>query len=102
TVLHVDEVDIDFGAGYDEEAALELDNHWRLWMFDLEAETARPIDGIEGIGSGFFWANFDGRTFVFVPNADWSASTVFEIDIDGNATPRFTSTGFINDWIRVR
>jgi hypothetical protein len=102
TVLHVDEVDIDFSAGYSEEAALELDSHWRLWMFDLEAETARPIEGIDGIGSGFFWANFEGRTFLFVPNVDWSQSTVFDLDIEGNATRRFDSTGFINDWIRVR
>jgi hypothetical protein len=102
TVLHVDEVDIDFGAGYAEDEALELDDHWRLWMFDLEEETARPIEGIEGISSGFSWAVFDGRTFVFVPNADWSSTTVFELDTDGIATMRFESTGFINDWVRVR
>jgi len=102
TVLHSDEVDIDFSAGYDEEEALELDNHWRLWLFDLDAETARPIDGIEGIGSGFFWANFDGRTFIFVPNADWSRSSVYELDVDGTSTKRFETRGFINDWIRVR
>jgi len=102
TVLHTDEVNIDFSAGYDEDEAAELDNHWRLWLFDLEAETARPIEGIEGIGSGFFWANFEGRTFLFVPNEDWSQSSVFELDTDGNATKRFESAGFINDWIRVR
>ena len=71
-------------------------------MFDLEEETARPIEGIEGISSGFSWAVFDGRTFVFVPNADWSSTTVFELDTDGIATKRFESTGFINDWVRVR
>jgi hypothetical protein len=102
TVLHTDEVDIDYSAGYDEEAAAELDSHWRLWFFDLEAETARPIEGIDDVGSGFFWANFEGRTFLFAPNLDWSRSSVFELDTDGNATKRFESAGFINDWIRVR
>lgn len=102
TVLHVDEAGIDFSRGYDEEDALALDSHWRLWLFDLESETARPIDGVEGIGAGFFYAEFDGRAFVSVPNADWSRSSVFEIGIDGTATKRFESTGFINDWIRVR
>jgi hypothetical protein len=101
TVMHVDEVDFDFSV-YDEEDALELDNHWRLWLFDLETETARPIEGIEGISSGFSSATFDDRTFVFVPNADWSRTSVFEIDTDGRATPRFETAGFINDWIRVR
>lgn len=102
TVLHTDELDLDFSAGYDEDEAAELDNHWRLWLFDLEAETAQPIEGIEGIGSGFFWANFEDRTFLFVPDADWSQSSVFELDTDGTATKRFESAGFINDWIRVR
>jgi hypothetical protein len=101
TVLHVDEVDLDFSV-YDEDEALELDNHWRLWIFDLEAETARPIEGVEGISSGFSSATFDGRTFVFVPNADWSRTSVFELDTDGAATKRFETTGFVNDWIRVR
>ena len=102
TVLHVDEVDIDFTSGYDPDEAALLDEHWRLWLFDLEAQSARPVENIQGIGRGWFWANFEGRTFVFVPNADWSRSTVFELDTDGNATERFQSNGFINDWIRIR
>lgn len=101
TVIRVDEVDIDFSV-YDEKEALELDNHWGLWLFDLEAETARPIEGVDGIAGGFFYAEFDGRSFVAVPNAEWSRSQVYEIDTEGTATPRFESTGFINDWIRVR
>jgi hypothetical protein len=102
TVLHADEANIDFSAGYDEEESYELDNHWHLWLFDLEAETAKPIEGIEGVGSGFFWSILDGRTFLFVPDADWSRSSVFELDTDGNATKRLEVTGYINDWIRVR
>ena len=103
TVLHVDEVDTDFGAGYDEDEALALDGHYRLWLFDLEAETAAPITGIdENPGSGFFWANFEGRTFLFVPNAEWSRSTVYELDASGHASRRFATAGFINDWIRIR
>jgi hypothetical protein len=102
TVLHTDEVELDFTGAYDEEEAAELDAHWRLWLFDLEAETALPIDGIDGVASGWFWASFDGRSFVFVPNADWSVSKVFEVDLEGNATERFSATGLISDWIRVR
>jgi hypothetical protein len=39
---------------------------------------------------------------VFVPNADWSRSTVFELDAEGNAEARFETIGFINDWVRIR
>lgn len=102
SVLHVDEVDIDFSV-YDEEESWELDNHWKLWVFDMETQSGTPIEGIEeAVGSGFFSASIDGRTFLFVPNTDWSRSSVYELDLDGQALKRFETTGFINDFIRVR
>jgi hypothetical protein len=102
TVLHVDEVEIDFSAGYDDEAAAELDTHWRLWLFDLQNETASPIQGIDTIDSGFLWANFDGRSFVFVPYADWGRSKIFELGADSSATEVFDTDGVVNEWLRVR
>ena len=102
TVLHTDELAIDFTQPYNEEDALEVDLHWRLWLFDLEAETARPIENIGAIDSAFLWSVFEGRTFLFVPYSDWSRSKVFELDADGNATERFETTGFVNEWIRIR
>lgn len=102
TVLHTDELNIDFTQPYDPDVAAELDLHWRLWLFDLEAETARPIANIGAIDSAFLWSVFDGRTFVFVPYADWSRSKVFELDAEGNATERYETTGVVNEWIRVR
>jgi hypothetical protein len=102
TVLHVDEVSGDFASGYDEELALELDQHYRLWELDLDAETARPIEEIASSGSGFNLAEIDGRTFVFVPDAEWSKTTVFELEPDGRARPRFTASGVVNNWIRLR
>jgi hypothetical protein len=102
TVLPVDEVSGDFSAGYDEELALELDSHWRLWQLDLSEETARPIDEIEAIGSGFSMAQIDGRTFVFVPNQDWTVTTVFELEADGHARERFSVPGILNNFTKVR
>jgi len=102
TVLHTDELNIDFTQPYNEDDALEVDLHWRLWLFDLTAETARPIENIGAIDSAFLWSVFEGRTFVFVPYSDWSRSKVFELDAAGNATERFEATGFVNEWIRIR
>jgi hypothetical protein len=102
TVLHTDELNIDFTQPYDEVDATEVDQHWRLWLFDLEAQTARPIDNIGSIDSAFLWSVFDGRTFVFVPYSDWSRSKVFELDVEGNATERFEAIGVVNEWIRIR
>lgn len=102
TVLHVDEVEGDFSAGYDEELAYELDNHYRLWLFDLEAERATPVEGIENVSFGFNMSVLDGRTFVFVPDSEWSSTTVYELDGRGAAEARFTVTGVVNNWLAVR
>lgn len=102
TVLHVDEVEIDFAAGYDERAAAELDAHWRLWLFDLEAESAREVRGLGATESGFNWANFETRTFVLLPYDGWARTKVFEIDAEGNATERFDTVGNVSEWLRVR
>lgn len=102
SVLHVDEVSGDFSSGYDEALALELDSHWRLWWFDLETETAAPIEGVQAVGSGFNISILDGRTFLFAPNADWSETTVFELDEAGEADERFVVAGVANNWVKLR
>jgi hypothetical protein len=102
TVLHLDEVSGDFTSGYDEELALELDAHWRLWWFDLEAETANLIDEIGSSGSGFNLSTLGGRTFVFVPNGDWSETTAFELGPDGHGSERFRVPGLLNNWLQLR
>jgi hypothetical protein len=102
TVLHVEEVNADFDAGYDEDVATELDSHYRLWLFDLEAESAKPVDGIDSVASGFNVTTLDGRIFVFVPNADWSETSVHELELDGVATERFAIEGLVNNWVKIR
>ncbi|MEY4546314.1 MAG: hypothetical protein RL685_2509, partial [Pseudomonadota bacterium] len=102
TALHVDQANVDFSAGYDETAAASLEPLWRLWAFDLRSETAQEVAGLGAIGQSFNWARFDDRTFVAVPNTEWSRTKVFEIDASGNASERFESTGWVGEWIRVR
>jgi hypothetical protein len=102
TVLHVDEVEGDFAAGYDPDLAEELGSHWRLWLFDLEQETAQPIQGIGATSSSFSMDSVDDRTFVFVPKEDYSETTVYELDLQGEATARFTVEGLVSRLIRLR
>jgi hypothetical protein len=101
SVLHTDEVDGDYSAGFDEELAQQLNSHWRLWLFDLETQTARPIQGIGNTSSGFNMEIMDERAFVFVTDPEWSQTTVYEIEQDSAATARFTVNGLVNNWIRV-
>jgi hypothetical protein len=44
----------------------------------------------------------DDRTFVFLPKEDYSETTVYELDLEGEATERFTVEGAVSRWLRVR
>jgi len=102
SVLHYEEVTTDFSGGYDEDVAGELEEHWRLWLFDLENETATEVEGIGAMNSGFHWASFDGHALVFVPYEGWGRTRVYEVDSEGEATQRFDTLGRVSEWIRVR
>lgn len=102
TVLHLDEVEGDFESGYDADLAEELDAHWRLWLFDLEQESAQPIQGIGAVSSTFSMDSVDDRTFVFLPDPDSAETTVYEVDLDGEASARFSVDGRVSRLIRLR
>lgn len=105
-VLHHEELDVDFSGPFDatvEERAWSSGPHWRLWMFDLDAEEAHPVEGIDvDIGSGAQFAVLEGRTFVFLPYLDWSRTKVYEIDADGVATEHLDVVGDVFKWERLR
>jgi len=106
TVLDLEDFDsVDFGAGYDEEVGAEIDdgNHYRLWVFDLERETATPVEGMDQGVAQFHWANFGDRTFAFMPYDEWGRTRMYEIDVDNaSATELFNTVGWIYEWVRVR
>lgn len=105
-VLHHEELDADFDGPYQPDvgdSVWDSGPQWRFWLFDLEAKTAHPVDGIEvAIGSGAQFAVLDGRTFVFLPFDEWSRTMVYEIDDDGTAHERFETIGDVFKWVRVR
>lgn len=105
-VLHHEELDVDWKGNYDadvEELVGKSGPHWRLWLFDLERERAKEVEGIDvAISSGAQFAMLEGRTFVFLPYDDWGRTKAYEIDEDANATERFDSVGDIFKWIKVR
>lgn len=105
-VLHHENLGADFGGPYDPavmDRAWTSGPHWRLWIFDLEAEEAHPVEGIDvDIGSGAQFAVLDGRTFVFLPYDNWGRTRVFELDADGNATEHLDLLGDVFKWERLR
>lgn len=104
-VLHLEELNADFSGPYDPDVGDQLDvgEHYRVWMFDLETQTAQPVTGLPNTSWGFHASDLDGRSFVFLPYEDYGRTRVFEIDMaTGSAIERFETTGWVYDWVRLR
>ena len=65
---------------------------WRLWLIDLEEKAGAPIEGIGYKGAGLTDIQIGDRTFLMLPNADWSETTAWEL-LDGEATESFKIQG---------
>ncbi len=73
---------------------------WKLWLFDIDAGTAREIPGIPG---GYFQtAVLEGRAFVMNYTDSTGNSIVYELTDDGSLEERFTVPGDFFKWQRVR
>jgi len=111
-VLHAEEYGADFDFGRYVENADEFwansANFHRLWMIDLDAQTANPVEGIDAfdfVSPWFFHAVIDGRTFVFLSEGTTnvvSQTIVYELDPNGTATRRFDVPGDLTQMVRVR
>jgi hypothetical protein len=104
SVLHHEEVQADWRAGYSAVVGDEVvgGNHFHLWLFDLQAQTAQELAGVEASNAQYQGKTIDGRSFVFLPYDLWGRSRVYELDTDGTAKELFESTGWVYDWVRVR
>ncbi|MEY4544340.1 MAG: hypothetical protein RL685_535 [Pseudomonadota bacterium] len=102
---HEDYGDVDFPA-LDIDGFYEIEGlHYRLWLFDLEQQSARPLEGIaEGynVNSTYSIARLDGKSFVFLSAEDSSNTKVYELDSNGTATERFEVPGVVYQWLKVR
>lgn len=105
-VLHAEEMAVDFSQPMDPEVVSNLYQsgpHWHFWLFDLNTQTARPVEGVNAeIGSSAQFAVLDGRTFVFLPYEQYSRSKIYEIDATGRATEHVDVLGDVFKWVRVR
>ncbi|MET0391122.1 MAG: hypothetical protein ABW321_34440, partial [Polyangiales bacterium] len=56
--------------------------NWRMWLFDLEAETASVIEGSDWNDGGFSLFRFDGNTYVVVTTMDSAESIGYVLEDD--------------------
>jgi hypothetical protein len=87
----------------DETDAQELANtpNWRLWSFDLETKQGGPIENLDFKAGGYTDVVVDDRTFLMVPNDDYSETTAMEI-VDGEAVERFKIQGSSYNMVKLR
>lgn len=87
----------------DETDAQELANtpNWRLWSFDLATNKGGPIENLAFKAGGYTDVVIDDRTFLMVPNEDYSETTAFEI-VDGKAVEGFKIQGSSYNMIKLR
>jgi len=74
---------------------------WRLWTVDLQAMTGAPVDGLDFKAGGYQDVVIDDRTFIMVPNENYSETTAFEV-VDGQALEKFKIQGNSYHMVKVR
>ncbi len=75
--------------------------NWRLWQIDLESKTGAPLEGLDFKAGGYQDVAVDGRTFLMVPNEDYSETTGLEV-VDGEAVEVFEVKGSSYNMVRAR
>ena len=77
-------------------------DHWGLWLVDLDAWSAAPIDAWGFGSSNLFFSRVGDRTFLHDVNPDFSETVIYEVAADGAITPSITDTGYAIVLVQVR
>jgi hypothetical protein len=103
-VLHDEALGLDYSAEYDPaiEDLVWEGGAWSTWFFDLEAQAARPLAGMEPGVTGIQLIQIEDRTLLAAGYDSGGSTIVYELDEGGGLTERFRSTGEVFKWIRVR
>lgn len=71
---------------------LSSTNNWRIWLIDIEAKTGAPVESVDFKGAGLSGVQVGGKTYVMLPNVDWSETTAWEL-VGDDVVQRFTVQG---------
>jgi hypothetical protein len=82
--------------------ALSASENWRLWLVDVETQTASLLDDVPYFGGALHISVIDGRTFLLLASADYASTTGYELLPDGTSVQRFVSPAWTYDLFKVR
>lgn len=75
--------------------------NWSVWSYELGADEATRVKGLDLNAGAFTPLNLEGRAFIMVPNSTWSSTQLYEIE--GNeATPSLNVPGWSYQFKKVR
>jgi hypothetical protein len=97
-VFHAERTTID--ASTDPEDLVNTPN-WRLWSIDLATKTGAPVEGLDFKAGGYTDVVVGERTFLMVPNDDYSETTAFEVK-GAEAVPVFSIQGSSYQLLQLR
>jgi hypothetical protein len=98
TVFHEERATLDPGDAF---GSIFADN-WGLWLVDVEAWRAEPIEGWGFGSSNIFFSRVEARTFLHRVNSDFSETKIYEITTDASVTPQITVPGYATVLAQVR
>jgi len=97
-VFHAERAAIDAATDPDE---LANTPNWRLWSVDLETKTGAPVEGLDFKAGGYQDVTLGERTFLMVPNEDYSETTAFEV-VNSQAVQGFSIQGSAYHMVQLR
>ena len=83
-------------------AALTFADNWRFWSYDLESGSASPIEAIDWNAGAQYSFDIDATTYTLVADADYAATTIYDIGSVQNAVPVFETRGWATRLFKVR
>lgn len=93
SVFHHERADVE---GAESPWALAGTANWRVWLVDLEAQTAEPMEELGWSAGDHVAFRHDGRFVLLLPTTtDWESTAAWEIEPDGTATKLFESDGWV-------
>jgi hypothetical protein len=91
TVLHDERLEVTPDA---DRFALTDSANWRLWMVDLNAQSAEPLDALGWHAPGLYGTRLQDETYLSVPSADYATTQTYRFHKDGTAEPLWEATGW--------
>lgn len=75
---------------------------WQWWRWDTESGEASQVEQIGASTADVLWFEVEGRLFGTETTADYSQTTLIDLQADGGPKPALTAPGFLHGVARIR